>query len=93
MAKETDTKVETDGKGALSEELEALRAENAELKEKLARAEKPAKSKCPKGDHAVYKGELRAIVLADLAWEVGQKVEKSFVDEDATTLVLDHHGG
>lgn len=69
----------------LTEENETLRDNVGELRDTV--------SSCPSGDHAVYRGRQRKIVDADLAWEIGQKVEKSFVDEDATCLVLDHHGG
>lgn len=36
----------------------------------------------------IVDGKKYVIVDKDTAWEVGQKVEKSFVEEDALTLVL-----
>ena len=40
------------------------------------------------GCQLTFGGKCYQVVDVDTAWEVGQKVEKSFVDENAITLVL-----
>lgn len=84
---------------ALKLEIEALSSKFSSSKEeklsltkeleKLATAlEKSKQLDVGVGCQLALAGKLYRVDDIDLAWEVGQKVEKSFVDEDALTLVL-----
>lgn len=64
-----------------------LEARIKELEEKLAK-QQSSSSDIVIGSVVKHKCSDYKIVDIDLAWEVGQKVERDFVEEDAVTLVL-----
>jgi len=74
---------------SLAVDLEMIKALNEEV-ERLSflLSKKGSSEELKLGSTVVFGGKHCVIIDVDTAWEVGQKVEKSFLDEDATVLVL-----
>lgn len=72
----------------LSKDLEALKAENTLLSEKLKLKELTTSKDC-----VVLDGKECKVILRETAKELLQAVRRSEVDEDATVLVLSVFGG